>query len=127
MTPGGEENLLVVSYVVRVRWELWESLISMLRVYANAASLTHGEFIVTALSDAAWVQHNGYFLALRLSAADGVVSWALKGPAGVHHRRSFELLESGVLLSAGEETELDRAAIDWIEELTAIAARQRAS
>jgi hypothetical protein len=127
MTPGGEENLLVVSDAVRVRWELWESLISMLRVYANAASLTHGEFIVTALSDAAWVQHNGYFLALRLTAADGVVSWALKGPGGVHRRRSLELLENGVLVSDREEMELDRAAIDWVEELTRIAARQRAS
>jgi hypothetical protein len=126
MTDGGGEQVLSFSYAVRVRWELWESLLSMLRVYANAASLTHGEFVITALSDAAWMHHNGYLLSLQLDAENGIVSWAVKGPADVDDRRCFELLESGALLAAGQETELDRAAIDWVEELTKIAARKRA-
>jgi hypothetical protein len=73
------------------------------------------------------VQHNGYLLSLQLDAESGIVSWAVKGPAAVDDRRSFELLESGVLLAAGQERELDRAAIDWVEELTRIAARKQAS
>jgi hypothetical protein len=127
MTARARQTIVEIPYEVRIRWELWESLLSMVRVYANAAALTHGEFVVTVLSDAAWVQHNGGLLALRLSVDDGTVHWKLKDPAGTEQRRQFELLESGVLLAQGEETELDRAAIDWLEELTSAAARRQAS
>jgi len=106
-----------VPFEVRVRWEVWESLVSMLRVYATAASLGRGEFTVTSAADAAWVRHKGNTLGLCFSAADGLASWRMTAPGGQERQASFQILPSGALISGGKEKELDEAALEWIEEL----------
>ena len=47
----------VVDYPVQVRRHVWESLVSMLRVYAHAASLNGKEYAVTSGPEEAWVKH----------------------------------------------------------------------
>ena len=106
-----------VSLAVRVRQEVWESLVSMLRVYANAASLSRGEFAVTSGAGAAWVRHKGETLALCFNPADGLASSKMTGAGGRERESSFQILPSGALIFEGEEKELDQAALDWMEEL----------
>lgn len=112
-----------VPFEARVREEVWESLISMLRVYASAASMGRGEFTVSSAADAAWVRHQGNTLGLTFSAADGLASWRMTAPGGQERRASFQILPSGALISEGEEKELDQAALEWIEELAGEGAR----
>ncbi len=106
-----------ISFEARVRREVWESLVSMLHVYASAASMGRGEFAVTSASDAPWVRHNGRTLGLRFNAADGLASWRMTAAGGQERRASFQILPTGALISGGEEKELDQAALEWIEEL----------
>ena len=40
-----------VDYPVQVRRHVWESLVSMLRVYAHAASLNGNEYVVTSVPE----------------------------------------------------------------------------
>jgi hypothetical protein len=112
VTGDGAE---AVPFEVRVRWEIWESLVSMLRVYAIAAA-ERGEFTVTATYAAAWVTHKSHVLGLSLNPIDGAATWRL-AEQGLHRQGGFQVLESGMLGFPGEEKQLDEAAIDWIEEL----------
>ncbi len=102
---------------VRVRREIWESLVSMLRVYAYAAGLDRGEFTVTPLSDAVCVEHKGCVLCLSFIPADGRAGWRLMDLDCMKGWGNFQILESGKLNIYGQEKELDLAAIDWIEDL----------
>ena len=49
-----------------VRPHVWESLVSMLRVYAHAASLNGGPYIVTSGSNEATVKHEDSVLTFTL-------------------------------------------------------------
>ncbi len=113
MTGDGAEE--EVPFEVRVRWEIWESFVSMLRVYASAAA-ERGEFTVTATNAAVWVAHKNHVLGLSLNPIDGAATWKF-AQQGLHRQGSFQVLESGMFRFPDEEKQLDEAAIDWIEEL----------
>jgi hypothetical protein len=71
-----------LDYPVQVRRHVWESLVSMLRVYAHAASLNGKEYVVTsALRPEAWVKHGDCTAEPLLSRPDtGEGSWRVKQP-----------------------------------------------
>ncbi len=101
---------------VRVRQEVWQSLLSMLRVYAYAASMSNGEMVVTETAPyAASLEHKGHTLVLSFDVRSGKGSCRPPGPAQVPG--DFEILEDGRLRFAGVEKQLDEAAIDWVEQL----------
>jgi hypothetical protein len=116
-TPGAELDASLV------RAELWRSLVSMLRVYAHAASFNHGEHIVTETTPASVsLEHKNAALHLIFDPGSGNATWMLEQHGGAATARVFRLLEVGLIEFDGEEKELDRAAIDWVEELTRAAA-----
>lgn len=109
-----------------IRAEIWESLLSMLRVYAYAASVNHGEFRLTsAPPDTLRIEHEGLTLRLSLDAASGAGSWR-RAEAGIERSGDLRIQDDGGLLVDGTEKDLDQAAIEWIEDLTK-AARKRSS
>lgn len=110
------ESGAAIPFEIRVRREIWESFVSMLRVYASAAA-GHGEFIVTAFPGAAWIKHKDNILALCFEPADGTATWSFTKADVSRQRGSFQILESGFLSFDGQEKQLDEAAIDWIEDL----------
>jgi hypothetical protein len=102
---------------VRVRQEVWQSLLSMLRVYAYAASLSNGEMAVTETAPhAASLEHKDHTLVLSFDVRSGKGSCHFPGSAQAPG--DFEILEDGLLRFAGVEKQLDEAAIDWVEQLT---------
>jgi hypothetical protein len=101
----------------RVRREVWQSLLSMLRVYAYATSLSHGEILVIETSpDRALLEHKGHTLVLGFDVRSGQGSCLLPGSKKVEG--GFEILADGRLRFAGIEKQLDEAALDWVEQLT---------
>ena len=113
------EQGAAVPLEVRVRWEIWESFVAMLRVYANAASIDRGEFTVTALHAAACVTHEDNVLRLSFDPLNGEATWRFS-EEGLRRQGSFRILESGALSFDGQEKQLDEAAIDWIEALACV-------
>jgi hypothetical protein len=111
---------------VDVRREVWQSLLSMLRVYAYAASLSHGEIIVTETGPyAASLEHTGHTLMLSFdlsSGKGGSGEGGCRQPGSKQLSGVFEILEDGSLRVSGLETQLDVAAIDWVEQLTRMSA-----
>ena len=111
---------------VDVRREVWQSLLSMLRVYAYAASLSHGEIIVTETGPyAASLEQKGHTLMLSFDLWSGKGGSGKEGcrqPGSKHLSGVFEILEDGSLRVSGLETQLDVAAIDWVEQLTRMSA-----
>ena len=106
---------------VDVRREVWQSLLSMLRVYAYAASLSHGEIIVTETGPyAASLEHKGHTLMLSFDLSSG--KGGCRQPGSKQLSGAFEILEDGSLRVSGLETQLDVAAIDWVEQLTRMSA-----
>jgi hypothetical protein len=96
----------------------------MLRVYAYAASLSHGEIVVIETAPyTALLEHRGHTLVLSLDPGSGQGRWHL---AGAKDSEGFEILDDGRLRRAGVERELDEAAIEWVEELTRAAAHEEA-
>ncbi len=101
----------------RVRREVWHSLLSMLRVYAYAASLSHGEILVIETAPhRALLEHKGHTLVLAFDVRSGKGSCHQPGSKKVPG--GFEILADGRLRFAGIEKQLDEAAIDWVEQLT---------
>jgi hypothetical protein len=101
--------------VSTARREIWESLVSMLRVYANAASLGGRAYLVTSASDQAWVKHEGHVLDVCFRGKNG--TWRLGQTQG-----EFAIEEDGTLMFPGGEKALDEAAIEWIESITQLGA-----
>ena len=65
-----------VNCEVQVRRQVWESLASMLRVYAHAASLNAvDEYLVTNTSEEASVKHRDSALHLRFTPETGEGCW----------------------------------------------------
>jgi hypothetical protein len=96
-----------------VRAHVWESLVSMLRVYAHAAGLNGNAYVVTAGSDAATVNHQDSELSLHFSPETGEGNWCVTHPereeCGV-----FRIEEDGSFSSPAAPKEIDQAAIEWI-------------
>ena len=108
----------VVDYGVQVRGQVWNSLTSMLRVYAHAAGLNAGdEYLVTSTAEAASVQHRDSALSLRFAPETGEGCWRI-----VQREREqfggFRIETDGTLNFPAGSRPLDAAAIEWIEHLT---------
>jgi hypothetical protein len=105
-----------VGYSVQVRRHVWDSLVSMLRVYAHAASLNGLEYVVTSDPENAWVKHQDSALSLRFSPAAGEGCWRItrleREEWGL-----FRIEEDGTLNFPAGPKPLDAAAIEWIEHL----------
>ena len=106
-----------VDYGVQVRRQVWDSLTSMLRVYAHAASLNTGdEYLVTSTSEEASVKHRNSALNLRFNPETGEGCWRIIQP----EREEFGELRieaDGTLNFPAGSKPLDAAAIEWIEHL----------
>jgi hypothetical protein len=106
-----------VDYGVQVRRQVWDSLTSMLRVYAHAAGLNAGdEYLVTSTSEEAWVKHRDSALNLRFSAETGEGCWRIIQP-GREEWGEFRIEADGTLNFPAGPKPLDAAAIEWIEHL----------
>jgi hypothetical protein len=84
-----------VSDPVDVRSHVWESLVSMLRVYAHAAG------------------HGDSALMLRFSPDSGEGDWCVTHPER-EECGAFRIDEHGTLTFPAGPKEIDQAAIDWI-------------
>ncbi len=101
---------------IEVRRHIWESLVSMLRVYAHAASLNGNAHVISSGPDAAQVDYGESMLRIGFSADSGAGSWRLTRPEG-EEQGQFQIEEDGALILPGGPRELDRAAIDWVDKL----------
>jgi hypothetical protein len=109
---------------VSVRLQVWESLVSMVRVYAHAASLNGVACDVTTSAEAAVVTRKGATLTIQYSEETGDGCWrlvhlvpALTGSGDCEEWGGFHIDEHGVLMFPAGPKELDTAAIDWIDHL----------
>jgi hypothetical protein len=103
--------------------ELWRSVVSLLRSYAAAASLsgtTHGVLVLTenllnivAVSSILKVE---YFPTLKRGV------WSVSGH-GEQKLGNFELEADGTIIIDGTQVEMDHAVIQWIADLTHSASR----
>jgi hypothetical protein len=102
-----------VSDPVDVRSHVWESLVSMLRVYAHAASLNGSPYTVTSGSSEAKVEHDDSVLSLHFGPDTGEGSWCATHPER-EECGAFRIEEDGTLTLPAGPKEIDQAAIDWI-------------
>jgi hypothetical protein len=110
-----------------VRREVWRSLVSMLRVYAHAASLNYGEHAVSETgADVVTLAHQEATLEINFHPASGMAAWILRHQGRAETSGLFTMSDAGAIEFDGKEKELDRAAIEWIEELTRTAGAKRA-
>jgi hypothetical protein len=102
---------------VQVRRQVWESLTSMLRVYAHAAGLNAGdEYLVTSTSEEASVKHRDSALSLRFNPESGEGCWRVIQPEREAFGE-FRIEADGTLNFPAGSKPLDAAAIEWIEHL----------
>jgi hypothetical protein len=107
-----------VDYPVQVRRQVWDSLVSMVRVYAHAAGLNAGdEYLVTNTSEEASVKHRDSALNLRLNPETGEGCWRIVQPER-EEWGEFRIEADGTLNFPAGSKPLDAAAIEWIEHLT---------
>jgi hypothetical protein len=102
-----------VSDPVEVRRHVWESLVGMLRVYAQGAGLNGNEYVVTSGPDEASVKHQDSALSLRFSPVTGEGNWLVTHPER-EECGGFQIEEDGTLTVPAGPKEIDHAAIDWI-------------
>ena len=101
---------------VEVRQHVWESLVSMLRVYAHAASLNGKDYAATSGAEEAWVKHQDSALSLRFSPDTGEGNWCVTHPER-EECGAFRIEEDGTLTFPIGPKELDTAVIDWLDHL----------
>ena len=101
---------------IQVRSQIWESLLTMLRVYAHAASLGGKEYVVTTVANRAWVKHGACSLVICFRPETGAASWRVIQPKR-ETWGAFQIEHDGALTFPEGEKQLDAAAIDWVEEL----------
>jgi hypothetical protein len=103
---------------VQVRGHVWESLVSMVRVYAHAASLNAtDEYLVTNTSEEVSVKHRDSALHLRFNPETGEGCWRILQPEREEFGE-FRIEADGTLNFPAGSKPLDAAAIEWIEHLT---------
>ncbi len=105
-----------IAYPLLVRQHIWESLVSMLRVYAHAASLNGNELVVTGISDEAWVKCHDCALSLSFHPETGEATWRVTQPEQ-ETWGEFRIEEDGTLNFPAGPKPLDTAAIDWVEHV----------
>jgi hypothetical protein len=96
-----------------VRSHVWESLVSMLQVYAHAASLNGTPYLVTTCSTDASVKHEESLLSLHFNPDTGEGNWLVTHPER-EECGAFRIDEHGALTEPAGPKEIDQAAIDWI-------------
>jgi hypothetical protein len=92
---------------IQVRSQIWESLVTMLRVYAHAASLSGKEYVV---------KHGDCSLVICFRPETGAASWRVIQPKR-ETWGAFQIEHDGTLTFPEGEKPLDAAAIDWMEQL----------
>ena len=107
-------------YPVQVRRQVWESLVSMLRVYAHAASLEGKDYAITGSSEEVLVKHQGSVLKLHFHPRTGEASWRIT-QAEREEWGEFRIEEDGSLNFPAGQKALDTAAIEWLEHLAHVA------
>jgi hypothetical protein len=100
-------------YPAQVRVHVWESLVSMMQVYAHAASLNGKEYVVTSDSNKVSVKHDASVLNISIHPETGEAHWSVKRP-GCEESGEFRIDEHGALVFPAGPKDLDTAAIDWI-------------
>lgn len=110
--PPTPEDLIST---VKVRKEIWRSLIATFRVYASLEALGHGNVarIRETGRDGLTIELNNRKLVLAMDVKNGRGEWDMESSAG-----EFTLSDSGVLMIGSEPKELDAAAIEWLERLS---------
>jgi hypothetical protein len=101
------------SYPAQVRGHVWESLVSMMQVYAHAASLNGKEYVVTSDSGKVSVKHDASVLTISFAPDTGEASWMVTRPE-CEESGEFRIDEHGALVFPAGDKALDTAAIDWI-------------
>jgi hypothetical protein len=101
------------SYPAQVRGHVWESLVSMMQVYAHAASLNGKEYVVTSASEKVSVKHQASILTITLRPDTGEASWVVTRPE-CEELGEFHIDEHGELIFPAGPKALDTAAMDWI-------------
>ena len=105
---------------IEVPRQVWHSLVSMLRVYAHAATLNGKAYAVTAHADnIAVVIYGECSLQIALSPETGAATWSLTQPEG-EDSGSFEIDGEGMLHFPAGVKELDTAAMDWMDQLSGV-------
>jgi hypothetical protein len=100
-------------YPAQVRGHVWESLVSMMQVYAHAASLNGKEYVVTSDSGKISVKHEANVLTISFRPDTGDASWVVTRPS-CEEMGEFRIDEHGTLVFPAGPKALDTAAIDWI-------------
>jgi hypothetical protein len=96
--------------------QIWESLVSMVKVYAHAASLNGVACDVITSADAAVVTRKSCTLTIQCSQETGAGTWRLIH-GDCEEWGEFSIDEHGALVFPAGPKELDAAAIDWIDQL----------
>ena len=102
-----------MSDLIDVRSHVWESLVSMVRVYAHAASLNSSPYTVTSGSNEVTVKHEDSALSLSFGPDTGEGNWCVTHPER-EECGTFRIDEHGALTDPVGPKEIDQAAIDWI-------------
>jgi len=100
-------------YPAEVRRHVWESLVSMMQVYAHAASLNGKEYVVTSASYKVSVKHQDRVLTVSFDPGTGDASWKVTRPQ-CEQVGEFRIDEHGTLVFPAGPRALDTAAMDWI-------------
>jgi hypothetical protein len=97
----------------RVRCEIWESFISLLRCYAAAAGT---EYTVESASEWATVERSGRAIRFSFDPRTGQAALREIFP-GAEFAQEFHIHQDGSFQIEGENKPIDMAAIDWIARL----------
>jgi|ERR1700677_693938 hypothetical protein len=100
-------------YPAQVRGHVWESLVSMMQVYAHAASLNGKEYVVSSDSGKVSVKHEASVLTISFRPDTGEANWMVTRPE-CEESGEFRIDEHGTLVFPAGPKALDTAAIDWI-------------
>jgi hypothetical protein len=113
MSDPGDGFHPEVPFEIRVRSEIWESFVSLLRSYAAAAG---PNFTVERLSDFAQVKHEGRILSFCFDPSTGKAVWREARP-DMELSGNFQINQDGTLQVGGKAEPVDMAVIDWIAQL----------
>jgi hypothetical protein len=124
-----------VAAVVSLRWEIWKSMLTMLRSYSALAGLNDGVAIKVIpaeaeQSDSVFFESRHATLSLSFQPASGNGTWTLRERDGkVEHGSlkklgfprlgTFVMVEDGSLFMKQEFVELDMMSIDLVARLVA--------
>jgi hypothetical protein len=100
-------------YPAQVRGHVWESLVSMMQVYAHAASLNGKDYVVTSGCNKVSVKHEASVLTISFHPDTGEANWLVTRPE-CEESGEFRIDEHGALVFPAGPKDLDTAAIDWI-------------